>query len=114
MSTLGLLEKALNIRAFYQKVLASNIANVETPGYSEKKIDFQAELDRSGNGDASSVRVTENDPPDGAGSLDGNTVNVEEQVVKMTENSLMYNALVQLISKKFSMMKYVISGGGQS
>ena len=113
MDTVSLLEKALNIRAFYQRVLASNIANVETPGYREKRIDFQAEIGRSGTGSGSGVQVTEADPPDGANSLDGNSVNMEDQVVKMTENSLMYNALVQLISKKFSMLKYVINGGGQ-
>ena len=111
MNTVGLLEKALNIRAFYQKVLASNIANVETPGYREKRIDFLKEIDRSGAGTSSNVEVTEADPQEGANALDGNSVNVEDQVVKMTENSLMYNAFVQLIGKKFSMMKYVINEG---
>lgn len=111
MNTVGLLEKALNIRAFYQKVLASNIANVETPGYKEKRVDFLKEINRSGSGTGSNVEVNEAEPPDGANALDGNSVNVEDQVVKMSENSLMYNAFVQLISKKFSMLKYAINEG---
>jgi flagellar basal-body rod protein FlgB len=111
MNTVGLLEKALNIRAFYQRVLASNVANVETPGYNEKRVDFLAELDRSGSGTGSSVRVIEAEPPEGSNSVDGNSVNMEDQIVNMTENSMMYNAFVQLIGKKFSLMKYVINGG---
>lgn len=111
MNTVGLLEKALNIRAFYQRILASNVANIETPGYREKRMDFLSELGRSGSGAGPDVRVTEAEPPEGANSVDGNSVNIEDQVVKMTENSLMYNAFVQLIGKKFSMMKYVINEG---
>ena len=45
LEIMGLLEKALDIRAFYHRILASNIANVETPGYKEKDIDFRKELD---------------------------------------------------------------------
>jgi flagellar basal-body rod protein FlgB len=111
MNTVGLLEKALNIRAFYQKVLASNVANVETPGYREKRVDFLKELDRSGAGNSSSVEVVEAESPEGANTVDGNSVNMEDQIVKMTENTLMYNSFVQLIGKKFSMMKYVINEG---
>jgi len=111
MGTIDLLEKALNIRAFYQKVLASNIANVETPGYKEKRMDFQAEIERSGAGTSSSIKVTEAEPPEGANSVDGNSVNIEDQLVKSTENQMMFTASVQLIDKKFSMMKYAINEG---
>ena len=110
MDTLSLLEKALNVRAYYHKVLASNIANVETPGYSEKTIDYEAELDRPGN-DVGNIEVKEKEEPDGSNALDHNNVNMEDQMVKLTENNMMFNAFVQLISKKFSMLKYVINEG---
>lgn len=111
MNTVGLLEKALNIRAFYQRVLASNVANVETPGYREKRVDFLKEIGRPGSGAGSTVQVTEAEPPEGVNSVDENSVNMEDQIVKMTENTLMYNSFVQLIGKKFSMMKYAIREG---
>ena len=111
MEIIGLLEKALDIRAAYQRVLASNIANVETPGYKEKEIDFRAELERSMKGGQASLTVKEKDDPDGVTSLDGNTVNMENQIVKLTENTLMFNALVQSISKRFSRMLYAINEG---
>lgn len=110
MDSVSLLEKALNIRAFYQRVLASNIANVETPGYKEKDIDFVAEIERS-NSRTDSIEVKEKDLPEGAAGIDANTVDIEDQLVKMTENQIMYNSYVQLLTKKFSMMKYAINEG---
>jgi flagellar basal-body rod protein FlgB len=110
MGIVGLLERALDIRAFYHRVLASNIANVSTPGYCEKDIDFPSEL-RKTSGDMPSIDIKEKSDLDGTAGMDGNTVNIENQMVKLTENTMMYNTFVQLISKKFSMMKYVINDG---
>jgi flagellar basal-body rod protein FlgB len=110
MGTIGLLEKALNIRGFYQRVLASNIANVETPGYKEKRVDFLAEINKAGSG-KSGIQVTEAELPEGANAIDSNSVNMEDQIVKSTENSMMFTAFVQLINKKFSMLKYAITEG---
>jgi flagellar basal-body rod protein FlgB len=107
-----LLEKALNIRGMYHKVLASNVANIETPGYKEKDIDFNAELERSlKGGGMGDIQIREKRDPGGVDGIDGNSVNAEDQIVKLTENSMMFNAFVQLINKKFSMMRYVINEG---
>ena len=111
MEIIGLLEKALDIRAFYHRILASNIANVETPGYKEKDIDFRKELDSLMGGPAN-IEVKVKDAIDGGmASIDGNTVSMEDQIVKMTENTLMFNSLVQMINKKFSMIRYAINEG---
>ena len=48
---------------------------------------------------------------DGIGSVDGNTVCIEDEIVKMTENTLMFNSLVQMLNKKFSMLRYAINEG---
>ncbi len=109
MALFDRVEKALNIRAFYQKVISGNIANAETPGYKEKDIDFSKELEKKLVG--ADIEIREKTDYDGVASLDGNTVNVEGQVVKMTENSLLYNALVQVVVKKFSLMRYAINEG---
>jgi flagellar basal-body rod protein FlgB len=111
MEISGFLERALNIRGFYHKVLASNIANVETPGYKERDIDFVAELERSVKGNTSDIDVREKSNPSGIDGIDGNSVNMEDQIVKLSENTMMFNAFVQLINKKFSMMRYVINEG---
>jgi flagellar basal-body rod protein FlgB len=112
MGMIDLIEKALDIRAFYQRVLATNIANVETPGYKEKEIDFKTELERlTGGGMESGIRVGEKTEGEGSNSVDDNTVTIEGQIVKMTENTLMFNSLVQLINKKFTMIRYAINEG---
>jgi flagellar basal-body rod protein FlgB len=110
MEVTNLLERALNIRAQYHKVLSGNIANVETPNYKEKDIDFQSEIQRN-SGTPNNVDIRESTDGDVIGSIDGNTVNMENQIVKMTENHMLFTSLVQVISKKFSMMRYVINEG---
>ena len=110
MEVTNLLERALNIRAHYHKVLSGNIANVETPNYKEKDIDFQAEIKRNIDS-PNNVVIKESTDGDVIGSIDGNTVNMENQIVKMTENHMLFTSLVQVISKKFSMMRYVINEG---
>ncbi len=111
MEVMGLLEKALDIRAFYHRILASNIANVETPGYKEKDIDFRKELDSLTGGTAHIEVKEKKNAEDGIAAVDGNSVGLEDQIVKMTENTLMFNSLVQMISKKFSMIRYAINEG---
>lgn len=110
MEVTHLLERALNIRAQYHKVLSGNIANVETPNYKEKDIDFRTEIQRSMAG-PNTVEIRESTEGDVIGSIDGNTVNMENQIVKMTENHMLFTSLVQVLSKKFSMMRYVINEG---
>jgi flagellar basal-body rod protein FlgB len=110
MAVFDLVEKALDIRAFYHKIIAGNIANAETPNYKEKDIDFSKELEKRV-GVAGDIEVKERADYDGIPGLDGNTVDVERQVVKMSENSMLYNALVQVVVKKFSLMRYAINEG---
>jgi len=117
MDMINLIEKALNIRASYHKVISGNIANVATPGYKEKDMDFRKEIDRAIHSDANSsvigsgVEVKENPDNDGLSSIDGNTVSVENQIVKLTENQLMFHSLVQVAAKRFAMMRFLISEG---
>ncbi|MGA3173660.1 MAG: flagellar basal body rod protein FlgB [Syntrophorhabdales bacterium] len=111
MGIVDLIEKALDVRAFYQRILATNIANVETPGYKEKEVDFKTELARLTKGRPGNIGVSEKSAEEGAASIDGNTVDIENQIVKMTENTLMFNSLVQMINKKFYMIRYAINEG---
>ena len=117
MYIINLVEKALNIRTSYHKVISGNIANVETPGYKSKDMDFKKEIDRAINSGANSsiisgnIEVTENPGNDGLASIDGNTVNVENEIVKLTENQVMFHSLIQVAAKRFSMMKFLISEG---
>jgi flagellar basal-body rod protein FlgB len=111
MPLIDLVGKALSIRTAYHKVIAGNIANVDTPGFKEKDVDFRKQLDRQMS--YSGAVEIEESPQDSLGfaPLDENTVNMETQVMKLTENSMYYDALVQALSKKFFLMRYIINGG---
>lgn len=116
MEMVNLIEKALNIRTYYHKVISGNIANVETPGYKEKDLDFGSELQRQiSSGEkalkSGDIEVRESPVNDGFASIDGNTVNMENQIVKLTENQLMFHTLVQVAAKRFSLIKFLISEG---
>lgn len=110
MAGMDLIEKALNIRAFYHRVIAGNLANVDTPNYKEKDIDFKAELAKRTVG-IENIGIRERTDHDGLGTMDGNTVNIENQMVKLTENQLMFQSLIQVTAKKFSLIRYLISEG---
>jgi flagellar basal-body rod protein FlgB len=117
MDMTSLIEKALRVRTSYHKVISGNIANVATPGYKEKDIDFRKEIGRAIHSGANSsvinsgVEVTEKPENEGLSSIDGNSVNVEDQMVKLTENQVMFHSLIQIAAKRFSMMKFLIREG---
>lgn len=127
--TINVLHKSLDLRAQKQQVIAGNIANAETPGYSARKMDFEADLRRAmetpemnrrttnpkhfaiGTTDVQSVegRVlrVQSSTPYG----DGNTVSVDDEMFDLAENQLLFEAGSQIIKKKFSMLKYAASDG---
>jgi flagellar basal-body rod protein FlgB len=116
-NTIKVLEKMLDVSAFRQKVLASNIANADTPGYKAKDISFQKELDRAIEG--SRIEGQESKRQDyeiyetvtTMPNRDGNTVNLDIEMAKVAENTLIYNAATQLMTMKMRMIKDVIKGG---
>ena len=52
------------------------------------------------------------DDMNGVESLDGNTVNRSEEMAKMVENQLLYDAAAEMLKKKLGMLKYSITEGG--
>ena len=125
--TMKALEAALNFRQMRQELIASNIANADTPGYKAKKLDFEDALaqaldlndDQSlntldkrhfnvGGGGLDSLSPTIYDNPNGVVSDDGNTVDRDRELADMAENKIMYDASIQLINKKLGLLKYAI------
>lgn len=113
-----ILEKMMDVAAFRQKVLASNIANADTPGYKAKDISFQKELAKA----AESNEVGKTGQPAEQSykvfetvttmpNRDGNTVNLDIEMAKVAENTLVHNTAAQLLSMKFRMIKSIIRGG---
>ncbi len=122
------LTTSLNFRKLRNDIIASNIANSETPGYKAKKIDFEEALARAievddqpsplvgdtqhynvGSGEVNQLEPEIYDDPNGIVSEDGNTVNRDMELSEMAENKILYDASVQLMNKKLGLMKYTIN-----
>ena len=102
---------ALSGLAARQRALADNIANVETPGFSAGRVDFEDSLSaavRRGNpaGAEFSARRSTDAP-----GLNGNNVQVDNEVVALTDTGLRYNLMVEAMNAKFRLLRTAISGG---
>ena len=121
--TSRLLSKVLDFRAVRQSVIAGNVANAETPGYIQKEIPFEAELQKAF--DNNSIKLETSEPGDLSGSEyimensfnpyqlvreygKPNELNIDTEMAKMAQNNLMYEASTRLLSKKFELLKAVI------
>jgi len=110
-------KKQLDAIALRQDAIASNIANLETPGY--KRLDvapaFNSELERAcaardpGQIAALKPELTV-DPNAAAVSPDGNTVNLESELLEMNKNSLAGTLQTQLITTDFYRLRMAITG----
>jgi flagellar basal-body rod protein FlgB len=108
-NSIKILQKIMDLCTYRQKILASNIANVDTPNYKAKDVDFQEELKKASEIENNSYRVIE--APTTMPNRDGNTVNIEVEMAKLTETLLMYNSATQLLSTRLRMLKDAIKGG---
>lgn len=126
-------ETALSLREKRQAVLASNIANADTPNYKARDIDFSANLQ------AAMLRATTpqplnttaskhfpGPPPDGStlpdgtpllyrqpaqGAVDGNTVEMDAERNNFADNALRYEAGVTFINSQIKGLLAAIQGG---
>lgn len=131
MSTgsLSMLNQAMDIRSLRHDLIAGNISNMDTPNYRSFDLSMKEALGSidgkdagmaleqshpshiQGNGagpDALNVRRSLPQPYSLKG--DGNTVDVDGEMVKLAENSLMYHALAQMVTKEFQLFTTAIEG----
>lgn len=112
---LGTYESALKLRAKRAEVLASNLANVDTPNFKARDFDFhqalKTEMSR-GRGDTVAQSVDNNlrfrTPTQP--SIDGNTVDEHIEHAQYMENSLEFQTAFTLLNKRFSGMLSAIKG----
>lgn len=93
------LESALTLRMQNQRVIAANVANMDTPGYTAQRLDFDASMENAMRGAKDPAVV--NPSPAPATSLDGNNVDLDDETNKMTQNRVLYSVETQLLGAKF-------------
>lgn len=120
--TMGLLSRSLDVRTSRHRILSSNIANAETNNFTPKDLSFQKILERYGN-PSSRVEIlrthpqhlpdSETDPGPFSADLEsgppGEGVNIDQEMGKLAENNVMFQASIQALLKKFEAIKIAIS-----
>lgn len=107
-----LLQGYLKVTSDRQQTIASNIANVDTPGYRTKDVDFQSAIKLAMSG-ASDARVqgaslnVEGLPE----QPDGNNVNIDRESMLLSQTQLQYQMGVQLIKDEFHRLLSAIKDG---
>jgi flagellar basal-body rod protein FlgB len=125
--SISVLSQGLNLRATRHQILASNIANADTPGYKARDFQFDAAMKNAmagRPGSATEVARTSSAHLSGVGgagpvnmafrtvnqsSVDGNTVDMDVERTQITDNALQYQILTQLIGDKFKGMRTALS-----
>lgn len=121
-ATLNLLERSLDVRLERHNVLASNLANADTPGFKPLDVDFGAAMRQAAAdlaaadpadpaGPRSPTPTVAGRGPGAAAGLDGNTVDADRTLVALAENGLQYGAGSRAAGKKLAILRYVASDG---
>ncbi len=127
-SALGIHPEALRLRARRAEILASNLANADTPGYKARDIDFKAALSQAqGAVQGTTLARTEPGHMGGVGgvglpggpllyrnpsqpSLDGNTVDVQSEQAAFAENAVHYQASLRFLNDRIKGLLTAIKG----
>lgn len=126
--TLSFVGRGLDVMLRRQSVLASNVANLDTPGFKPKDVQFKRALDGAkGTGAIGVAKTTAGHlAPSGMGpggipteevmdkrpGLDGNAVDLDTQMARIGQNAIAYQAGTRAVTKKLALLKYAASEGG--
>lgn len=115
------LESYLTLTTKREQAISANMANVDTPGYHTRDIDFESELNRAMSGVLSqsedgtqSVQINPvvREVPGLLERPDGNNVSLDREGLLMSETQLQYQIGIQLIKDRFHQILSAINGGG--
>ena len=107
----AVIHSALSGLAARQRVIANNVANVETPGFHAGRVDFESSLRaalRGGDPVATTVsQVTASDPE----QPNGNNVSLDKEIVSLTDTGLRFQLMTEAMNNKFSLLRTAMGGG---
>jgi flagellar basal-body rod protein FlgB len=109
---IDLLARVLDASALRHRVLAHNVANVNTPNYARLDVAFEDDLGRAlargqtGAGVRPHVTTTAGD----ATRADGNTVDIDREMAQLTQNNLLFAAAAQVLASRLGTLRSAITG----
>lgn len=123
-----LIKKSLDASSERGRVIANNIANVNTEGYKASRVIFENKLKDALENKGIDLAVTNKNHISKGNSisnlnyevikdksssmrLDGNNVDIDAEMVDLAANTILYNALVSQANARISMRRFVINDG---
>lgn len=114
---ISLLEQALTLQSRRHEVIAGNVANLDTPHYTRKDLDFQRVLkDCLAGAPKVQVATTHAAHLYGSGMLAGTIqetnreVDLDQEMAALAQNHISYQATVQMLNKKLEYLRTAIEG----
>jgi len=123
----GTMSHALDYRLQRNNMIAANLANIDTPGYTPVELKFEDQLRSFLDGDqpigmsATHERHLSHSDPIEQGEIEfdpfslpdqkGNSVDLDHESSKLAENQLMYRTLITAYNKRVSFLQYVVREG---
>lgn len=121
-----LIKKSLDASSERSRVIAHNIANVNTPGYKASHVIFEEKLNDILSSEKISLKTTHKNHISDSSTiskiepeikvdnstsmrLDGNNVDIDSEMADMAANSILYNTLISQANSRISMRRYIIS-----
>jgi flagellar basal-body rod protein FlgB len=107
--TIGVLHAALDGLSARQTAISDDIANVNTPYYRARSMDFEASLKQAiGNGDDPMSVTPTVEYSNAAGGLTGNNVDLNAETVASTKTEMSYELALRAVGDRFSLIKTAI------
>ncbi len=112
--TIDILSDLVGARSQRHEVLASNVSNIDTPGYEPKDVDFQSLL---GSMQGKGIRMARTNgkhfpASTPGGNLEivqtGDRVDMDREMVSIAENHLMHNSAIEMLARKFRGLQNVL------
>ena len=121
------MERFMDLAVQRQKLISSNLSNVDTPAYKTQDIDFEQELQVSLQGQGIQMKVTNDRHLQNAAGFQGqatglvkevegltlrndlNNVNIDQEMSELSTNAMKFTTVAQMISGKFRSLKATIT-----
>ncbi|MGE5552349.1 MAG: flagellar basal body rod protein FlgB [Betaproteobacteria bacterium] len=125
------LQSALDGSVLRHRAIAENLANVDTPGYKRLEVEFASALKAALEDEGKGIALTRTNArhlSDGQGELtdvhpaawrvqkttgraDGNNIDLDAEMAKLAENTLLYSSLTQVLGRRLAMLRFAINEG---
>jgi len=111
---MNFLERALNVTSERHQLVVTNMANVDTPGYHAKDLDFRAELLRAGAPDSPMSLASVHNVSGLVERPDGNDVSIDREGLLLAETQMQFGLGIQLMQREFHNLLLAVNEGNKA